>query len=62
MSKAYQLEEEGKAHDQGVGRQEVLLATDHEGAHHKVLPCGRCLGHLHGRHVMQHGLWNLTLP
>ncbi len=43
---ADQLEEEGKAHDKGVGGQEVLLAPDHEGAHCQVLPSWSCLGDL----------------
>ena len=43
---ADQLEEEGKAHDKGVGGQEVLLAPDHEGSHCQVLPSWSCLGDL----------------
>ncbi len=43
---ADQLEEEGKAHDKGVGGQEVLLAPDHEGPHCQVLPSWSCLGNL----------------
>lgn len=43
---SHQLEEECKAHDQGVGGQEVLPASDHEGPHCQVLPCWCSLGHL----------------
>lgn len=45
-SNAYQLEQESKAHDQRVGWQEVLSASDHEGPHGQVLACGSSFGDL----------------
>ncbi len=41
-----QLEQEGEAHHERMGRQEILLAADHEGACRQILPAGRCLGYL----------------
>lgn len=36
---SHQLEQESKAHDQRVGWQEVLSASDHEGPHCQILAC-----------------------
>lgn len=43
---SHQLEQEGQAHDEGMGRQKILLAPDHERACGQVLPTRRCLGDL----------------
>ena len=50
QSGSHQLEEEREAHDQWVWGQEVLPASDHEGAHSEVLPCWCSLGHLDATH------------
>ena len=37
---SHQFEQEGEAHNEGEGRQEILPPPNHEAASGQVLPCG----------------------